>query len=49
MSYVLNFESIVSNSLKTAYFTTEHDLTICKNKKESGAAKLLTPFIPPEK
>lgn len=49
MENVFNFESVVSENLRKAYFTTEHDMTICKTRKESGSAKLLSPFLPLDK
>lgn len=49
MEEVMNFDQFVENSLKSAYFTTEHDMTICKNRKDPGSAKLLAPFLPADK
>ncbi|XP_067931646.1 protein O-linked-mannose beta-1,2-N-acetylglucosaminyltransferase 1-like isoform X2 [Watersipora subatra] len=49
METVFDFDTIVTNNLKDAYFTTEHDMSICKTRKEPGAAKLLTPFLPSDK
>lgn len=49
MDEVFNFDKVVTDGLKSAYFTTEHDMAICKNRKEPGSAKLLAPFLPPEK
>lgn len=49
MDFVLNYDSVVSSNLQNAYYITEHDLTVCKNKRDPGAASLFSPFIPSEK
>lgn len=49
MDLVFDFDKIVTANLKTAYYISEHDMTICRNRNEPGSAKFLAPFLPSDK
>lgn len=48
MDFVLNYDSIVTRNLQNAYYITERDFRVCKDRAPN-VARLIVPFVPAEK